>query len=473
MSAVFGNWGMSIKRRRIAANVKQYVDATNLLYKAADVEAPLQVPTPIEGEAMMQQAMLRVVRALEPYGSAVRAADVQSQFTSMQTKRTAMQSMLRALLPKVIEQSEGLKKEQLQKMNAWLGRLGDAFVSYSTMAQLATLLESSQVEAPVQPQPAAVRDEPVEEGEPVDAGDEPVEEGEPVEGDEDEPMQQEDLTRPPEDFPVAEEKEEVVIPAAKDVTPAAEPSTYRDWLSRQAPKTEGVEKWIALIDREDYYDLSMRNEDEIMQMVELYEPFKADGQLAIITQPYRTFWEFHKEDLKNLDEVINAAATYSKDENARDALKELAAAAKDYIREGVAPKEGGPSTPLPPEGGPSTATGDEGGPSTEQAASESQVGKRVYPTPTKEVSFKLPPSVNVDSPDGYRILKKNDHWAKLQKKSAKEAKFSTAKEMIDEDAVRLIVNVRSPQLDIGLPKDEKDIVEKFTNFFENLKPQKK
>ena len=164
MSAVFGNWGMSIKRRRIAANVKQYVDATNLLYRAADVEAPLQVPTPIEGEAMMQQAMLRVVRALEPYGAGVRAGDVQSQFTSMQTKRTAMQSMLRALLPKAIEQSKGLKKEQLVKMNALLGRLGDAFVTYSTMAQLATLLESAQVEAPVQAQPPAVPRDDDEDG---------------------------------------------------------------------------------------------------------------------------------------------------------------------------------------------------------------------------------------------------------------------------------------------------------------------
>lgn len=464
MSAVFGNWGMSIKRRRIAANVKQYVDATNLLYKAADVEAPLQVPTPIEGEAMMQQAMLRVVRALEPYGSAVRAADVQSQFTSMQTKRTAMQSMLRALLPKVIEQSEGLKKEQLLKMNGWLGRLGDAFVTYSTMAQLATLLESSQVEAPVQPEPTPPpTDEEGKEGDGAE-GDPMEQEGELAEG---EPMvdegeeRTEDVT-PAGDFPVAEERTEEI-----------RPPTYRDWLSRQAPKTEGVKKWIALIDRDDFYDLSMRNEDEIMQMVELYEPFKADGKLAIITQPYRTFWEFHKEDLKNLDEVINTAGTYSKDENAPAALEKLAAAAKDYIKEGVAPAEGGPSTPLPPEGGPSTATGDEGGPSTEQAASESQVGKRVYPTPSKEVSFKIPPSVDVDSPDGYRILKKNNHWAKLQKKSAKEAKFTTAKEMIDEDAVKLIVNTRSPQLDIGFPKDDEDIVEKFTNFFENLKPQKK
>ena len=202
----------------------------------------------------------------------------------------------------------------------------------------------------------------------------------------------------------------------------------------------------------------MRNEDEIMQMVELYEPFKADDKLAIITQPYRTFWEFHKEDLKNLDEVINTAGTYSKDKNAPAALEKLAAAAKDYIKEGVAP--GGPSTPLPPD-----ATGDE--PST-----ASQVGKRVYPTPSKEVSFKLPPSVDVDSAEGYRILKKNNHWAKLQKKSAKEAKFSTAKEMIDQDAVKLIVNTRSPQLDIEFPKDE-DIVKKFTNFFENLRPQKK
>ena len=438
MSAVFGNWGMSIKRRRIAANVKQYVDATNLLYKAADVEAPLQVPTPMEGEAMMRQAMLRVVRALEPYGSAVRAADVQSEFTSMQTKRTAMQSMLRALLPKVIEQSEGLKKEQLVKMNGWLGRLGDAFVTYSTMAQLATLLESSQVEAPVQAQPPAVPRDDDEDG-----ADEPMEQ-EPAEGD---PMED-----------TGEERTEDVTPAA-DFTAAEErteeirPPTYRDWLSRQAPKTEGVKKWIALIDSDDFYDLSMRNEDEIMQMVELYEPFKADDKLAIITQPYRTFWEFHKEDLKNLDEVINAAATYSKDDAVSAALEKLAAAAKDYIKEGVAPKEGGPSTPLPPEGGPSTATGDEGGPSTqkrpstpsasdmggpstEQSPVTSPTGKRVkfYTTPSKEVNVNLPvsPQDKTWRTNNFVIIDKENNAVLLSE--AKTPLHPTPQEMLDAGA---------------------------------------
>lgn len=433
MSAVFGNWGMSIKRRRIAANVKQYVDATNVMYQAADVEPPQQVPTPMEGESMMRQAMLRVVRALEPYGSGVRAGDVQSEFTSMQTKRTAMQVMLRALLPKAAAQSKGLKKEALLKMNALLGRLGDAFVTYSTMAQLATLLESGQVEAPVQavvppPPPSETETDPLDEADqpPEEETDQPPEgysklegekpddtmegytkpddekEAEPMEVDEGE--SKEEVMAPPSDFPAAEEK-----------TGEVRPPTYREWLSRQAPKTEGVREWIALIDSDPFYDLSMRNEDQIMQMVELYEPYKDDDKLADIPEPYRTFWEFHKEDLKNLDEVINAAGTYSKDEKAPEALKKLADNAKDYIKQGVAP--------LTPPATPPRITRE-----------STEASKRVFLTPSKEVTAKLP-----DSPQGITLKKEfivvfDKKGKTVDLKKAETPLYLTADEMLENNA---------------------------------------
>ncbi len=155
MSVVFGNWGSSVKRRKIASNVKMYADATNTMYAAAEVEQPMMVPTPVEAESMLVEAMKRVVRALEPYqsGPDVLTGDIFSTSTSVMQKRLQMHDVLLTGLAGAAAQAKPAKKKRLLTELEQAKRMGVAYVTFSKMSQLATAIEAP---VPVTTAPLAV-----------------------------------------------------------------------------------------------------------------------------------------------------------------------------------------------------------------------------------------------------------------------------------------------------------------------------
>ena len=155
MSVVFGNWGSAIKRRKISSNVKMYADATNLMYAAAQVEQPMMVPTPVEAESMLVEAMKRVVRALEPFqtGPDVLTGDIFSSSTSMLQKRLQMHDVLLSGLAGAAKYAKPAKKRRLLTELEQAKRMGVAYITYSKMTQLATSIDAPVPTVPLDTTP--------------------------------------------------------------------------------------------------------------------------------------------------------------------------------------------------------------------------------------------------------------------------------------------------------------------------------